>query len=964
MGREGSGPLGPSSSEGGVSDSLPEEPSSPLSVANLPYRLPTRFGEVSRAGLRGSSHVREGSCRGSFRSLRRFLQQAVRRPEGFRRLEACIGRLCLEHFRCSYEVQDGVAQVGSPCRSEERLDVVHRPAGRILPCASPSGVEEVPQVRVCGSGLSVQGSPIRPLDSSSSFHPRLRPSGEVVTSCGHSGSVLPGRLACPRSVAVSDPGGMPVHSRSVPGAGLRCQPQEVQSCPISAGNLFGDEHQFSDFLGFSEGESSHQIPQTSRRISHLLASSRQLLAGHPGAHDIPGGVHSRCPSSDEGGPILAPSVLGHGFQSSHVPNSSVRPSSSGPSVVELGASSSPGSSHSRSSPHSFPVLGRLDSGLGCLDGGPQSLRSLVQAGTVASYKHPGAQGCSPGHGPVGTVSRVLRSGRAYGQYDGAFLHPQAGRYGLQVPVSGSSPSPSLGRGKVDSDQDLLRPGREKRCGGQLEQSGSGSSSRVDPEYGGLSSALETVGTTSGGSVCHQGQLSPVHLCLPDDRRSGLGHGRDADSLGGPVSICLSPSVNDFRGSVEVRPIPERSDDTNRPILASAALVPTSIQPLPGPSSSAPSKSRSASAAVRKQSASRSWRSSSNRLVTIERRLRAQGFSRTVAQRVAAKSRKSTCNVYQHKWKVFRDWCISRDVSASKTPMTDVADFLVHLRDNVGLTVPTIEGYRSAISSVIPEVGTCKTLSDLLKSFAKDIPRDRPKKVHWNLDVVLQFLRSDRFEPLEACSLRDLTMKTLFLLALATAKRVSELQALSHVVGFSRDGALLSYIPSFIAKNETPSHQVPRSIKVRGLYGLVGRDLGEIINCPVRSLKVYLERTKNIRGPSKNLFCSIENPSNKLVKNGISWLIRALIRQAHHSVSQEFLPLCRVRAHDVRAVSTSVAFLRNTPVQAVIDTATWKTNSVFASHYLRDLSFKFGDVYSLGPVVSADSVGVGAPESQA
>ena len=43
--------------------------------------------------------------------------------------------------------------------------------------------------------------------------------------------------------------------------------------------------------------------------------------------------------------------------------------------------------------------------------------------------------------------------------------------------------------------------------------------------------------------------------------------------------------------------------------------------------------------------------------------------------------------------------------------------------------------------------------------------------------------SSEYEPLERLSLRALTKKTLFLVALATAKRVGELQALSRQVSF-------------------------------------------------------------------------------------------------------------------------------------------------------------------------------------
>ena len=61
---------------------------------------------------------------------------------------------------------------------------------------------------------------------------------------------------------------------------------------------------------------------------------------------------------------------------------------------------------------------------------------------------------------------------------------------------------------------------------------------------------------------------------------------------------------------------------------------------------------------------------------------------------------------------------------------------------------------------------------------------------WDLSNVMRFLNSGSFEPLRAAPLRALSKKVLFLLALATAKRVGELQALSRIVSFVGGGACL------------------------------------------------------------------------------------------------------------------------------------------------------------------------------
>ena len=41
----------------------------------------------------------------------------------------------------------------------------------------------------------------------------------------------------------------------------------------------------------------------------------------------------------------------------------------------------------------------------------------------------------------------------------------------------------------------------------------------------------------------------------------------------------------------------------------------------------------------------------------------------------------------------------------------------------------------------------------------------------------------------------------------------------------------------------------------------------------------------------------------------------------------------LRAHSIRGVSTSVVFLENWLVSKVLEAATWKSNSVFASFFL-------------------------------
>ena len=80
---------------------------------------------------------------------------------------------------------------------------------------------------------------------------------------------------------------------------------------------------------------------------------------------------------------------------------------------------------------------------------------------------------------------------------------------------------------------------------------------------------------------------------------------------------------------------------------------------------------------------------------------------------------------------------------------------------------------------LPEISSSLVLKDLARSFEIAKPVSWIAPPVWDLDKVLFALRSAPFEPLEAASLRDLTKKTLFLVSLATAKCVGELQTISQ-----------------------------------------------------------------------------------------------------------------------------------------------------------------------------------------
>ena len=268
--------------------------------------------------------------------------------------------------------------------------------------------------------------------------------------------------------------------------------------------------------------------------------------------------------------------------------------------------------------------------------------------------------------------------------------------------------------------------------------------------------------------------------------------------------------------------------------------------------------------------------------------------------------------------------------------------------------------------VLPELYSHFVLHDLC-SFRLERPLPSSRIPPWDLLCVLAALRSPPFEPIESCSLHDLTHKVLFLVALATAYHVGELQAVSAEVSSSGVDLFLSYLPEFRAKSESSLRPLPRSFRVRSLRDFVGSLPDELLLCPVRALRVYMSRTASLPSNPRSLFVSLRNPSCPLSKNALSFFIRNVIAHASSSSSSSVAPSSSssspgsstlsstFRAHGVRGVATSLAFSRNVSLSSILKAATWSSSSVFTSFYLKDIQFSSARGFSLGPVVAAGSV---------
>ena len=181
---------------------------------------------------------------------------------------------------------------------------------------------------------------------------------------------------------------------------------------------------------------------------------------------------------------------------------------------------------------------------------------------------------------------------------------------------------------------------------------------------------------------------------------------------------------------------------------------------------------------------------------LKRHFRKSGFSGRAAGVLSGCLRSSTSRLYQSRWQIFCGWCRGRGVAPVNATVPVVVDFLIHLRHDKGLSVSAVKGYSSALNSVLAlkgrDLASSREITMLLRSFSRSVDPVELRPPAWDVSLVLQSLTGAPYEPLRTCDERFLAQKTLFLLALASAKRIGELHALSYRVSHSRGWGEVSW----------------------------------------------------------------------------------------------------------------------------------------------------------------------------
>ena len=439
--------------------------------------------------------------------------------------------------------------------------------------------------------------------------------------------------------------------------------------------------------------------------------------------------------------------------------------------------------------------------------------------------------------------------------------------------------------------------------------------RVVPAPRDRESYLQGLGDTRSRHVCDTVELPLSSVHVSSSGAKSPSGGCSVSRLAGEVNVHVSPIPPAQQGHAETTVHSSGGGDPCSPLVAVSVVVFTSTSLCETPSGS-PLPSGSSVPAGPEVHLRRKVVPSA-RMESLMRHYKAAGFSDEVSRLAAAPRRPSTYRMYDDRWRRFTRWAAGQGFDPLDPTAAQIASFLFDLFDTHSLSPQTIKGYRTCIGSVLNRTGRAKvvlhrTISDMIASMELQRPRTMPVLPQRDLGVVLEALSKSPYEPLREASFKHLTLKTVFLLAMASAGRRSELHALrfdQNYIQFKPKGAgvTLYFSPEFMRKNQKPN-QVNDPWYIPAIP--TGKPEFGAPNCPVRALRYYhryLTEHPDVRKDIRRLFVPIKdnNAGKELSASSISKWICTTIVDSHAAIQDSKNLSGSVKAHEVRAVATSL-----------------------------------------------------------
>ncbi len=837
---------------------------------------------------------------------------------------------------CKAPVQDVDAQEYDQMHTAPGLVCSDRPEGCLLSCFDPSSTQTVPTVCVRRSGMAVQGPPLRALLLSPCLHEGRRGRPCPVTGSGRQDPQLSRRLAhsgpVPRTVVRSQGSGasapQPVGASGQLGKeqALPCADNLFSWCGVRLGEYDGAPHGRACPI-------SAELPEFLQRQD---CGSTETVSEAPGAYGIRSCSHAaRIASYETTSALVAlpsPEVgmaprctLGE----HHTGVSPLLQPLDGPCLSTgrgaLRTSVSACCCHNRCLQHGLGRYMQWAGSLGALDG----------ASTALAHQLPRAAGSASSLAAVlATAVRQACVG-PYRQHCGCVVYQPDGGYTITPHVTARPPSPPLESHAAQIAARCPHSGGAQSCGRRALTTAHfprrmATPSRDDP------ADLESIRGSSGRPVCFPRVLPLPAVFLPD--RGHPRHGRTGTQLAlGSMQVCISPSEPARTDTVQGQG-GRGAGPAGRAVLAHPDLVSRTHSPRDSPSLAHSSEEGPPFSGARHHLAPASRPVEPPCVAPGRDAADLSGLPQAVVETITQARAPSTRQAYALKWSLFANWCSSRREDPRRCTIGVVLSFLQE-RLECRLSPSTLKVYLAAIAAHHDAVdGRSLGKHDLIVRFLRGARRLNPSRPplmpSWDLSIVLAGLQMGPFEPLDSVELKYLSAKTALLTALTSIKRVGDLQAFSVseeclVFGPDYSHVVLRPRPGYVPKVPT----TPFRDQVVNLQALPSEEADPALAllCPVRALRIYVDRTRSFRSSEQLFVCYGGQQKGKAVSKQrlAHWIVDA-IALAYQSQGEP-CPM-GVRAHSTRSVASSYALAHGASLADICRAAGWATPNTFARFY--------------------------------
>ena len=846
----------------------------------------------------------------------------------------------LEHLYPAETVSDGYAQGGPQLDPNTGMGCSNRSEGCIPTHPYQTRPLEVPSIPIPGHPVRIHSTPIRPFHLSSRVHTSSEGGWGCTEDTGSNDIHVSRRLAHCGQISRSHHGRTELHMAHNPGPRLHNQHREVSPLAYSVPSLPRSITQSPEGTGLSHRGTHTKSSPVRVPVPAIIGGSSKGLAQAAGPYGQSGGYSRLLQTKDASHPA-APTV----------PLPAKAPPHRSPGADYSLATSTPPMVVGPYQPDSETRLSQTSSirghhdrcvtfWLGSHPPPAPSGRSVGTRTSDESCQFTGDVGGSQGPPLFPTRGcKQVGAGSMRQLYSRSVHQPPRGNKICQTVCTHMETPPLVHASQ--SNPVSSAPPRQGECDSRRPLQGMVCPNRMDTPPTGCSFPLSHDRLAPRRSVCVPNKSPTTGILFEDPRSLCLADRCISNKVGRPTSICLPPvlphpsSTDKDRGG-------ELQDSPNSTILAPTTMVLKNNPTLGSSASNSSEKSGHPASTPLGSSPPGARGSSPDVLGAVTQSLRAAGLSQRAAYIAACSRRASTRKVYKSRLRHFYKWCRNRSLHPPNTSVGEIADFLVYLFE-WDLSASTIRNYRSAIAAIhlgFPDrtsVSDNKALGQLVRGMFVSRPPTRRLIPSWDLFNVLSSLSRSPFEPMGSSTLLDLSIKVTFLLAVATSRRRSELHSLTIEEGHIRwepGGVRLIPKLGFLTKNQSESF-LPPDIFVADIksFSSVADDK---FWCPVRALKWYISRTKTLRAGHSQLFIATTPPHQPASRDTISrWLISA-IRRATDTKTMDTGADGPVRAHDVRAASTSWAFFKGISIGDITQAACWKTPNTFTECYLKDV----------------------------